>query len=171
MINLQKNRRPALIVSANKIKWLRKKLNLTQEDLAKSLGVSRQAISLYESGQRKPSNTVRQSLTKMFKAPTRYDKDLEQAVAADPSAYLIFVDNEEVGVGDGFDYEDGEDFLMKRTAELGSIDKLADEMGYKDDYGEFLSNLVEFPDDLDNMIIESYQGTWGSDLEVADDGR
>ena len=38
----------------NRIKEIRQEKNLSQTDIAKALGVTRQAISLYEKGDREP---------------------------------------------------------------------------------------------------------------------
>ncbi len=49
-----------------RLKELREEKGLTKEDLAKETGISRSAISLYESGQRVPSAEVIIILSRYF---------------------------------------------------------------------------------------------------------
>ena len=51
---------------ANNLKELRKKNNLTQEDLANSLTVSRQAICMWERGERIPKINVLTKIARFF---------------------------------------------------------------------------------------------------------
>ena len=48
------------------LKVLRKKNNLTQEDLANSLAVSRQAICMWEKGERMPKVSILTKIAKIF---------------------------------------------------------------------------------------------------------
>jgi len=48
------------------LRTLRKKNNLTQEDLADSLAVSRQAICLWERGERTPKVSTLAKVSKIF---------------------------------------------------------------------------------------------------------
>lgn len=48
------------------LKALRKKNNLTQEDLANSLAVSRQAVCMWERGERVPKVSVLTKIAKTF---------------------------------------------------------------------------------------------------------
>jgi len=48
------------------LKRLREEKNLTQEDLAKSLAVSRQAICMWERGERTPKVRVLTEIAKIF---------------------------------------------------------------------------------------------------------
>jgi len=48
------------------LKVLRKKNNLTQEDLADSLAVSRQAVCMWERGERTPKVSVLTKIAKTF---------------------------------------------------------------------------------------------------------
>ena len=48
------------------LKILRKKNNLTQEDLADSLAVSRQAVCMWERGERTPKISVLTKIAKTF---------------------------------------------------------------------------------------------------------
>ena len=56
----------------NRLKELRHEKNLGQTDIAKALGVTRQAISLYEKGDREPKIDTWQKLADFFKVPTEY---------------------------------------------------------------------------------------------------
>lgn len=48
------------------LKKLRKKNNLTQEDLAQSLSISRQAVCMWERGERTPKVSVLTKVAKTF---------------------------------------------------------------------------------------------------------
>lgn len=50
----------------NRIKELREKMKMSQDELATKLGVTRQAISLYEKGQRKPSEKAWITMANVF---------------------------------------------------------------------------------------------------------
>ena len=56
----------------NRLKELRHEKNLSQTDIAKALGVTRQAISLYEKGDREPKIDTWQKLADFFEVPTEY---------------------------------------------------------------------------------------------------
>jgi putative transcriptional regulator len=50
-----------------KIKFYRNKLNITQEDLAKAVGVTRQTINALEQGRYNPSLELAYKITKILK--------------------------------------------------------------------------------------------------------
>ena len=56
----------------NRIKEIRQEKNLSQTDIAKALGVTRQAISLYEKGDREPKLETWQKLADFFNVPVDY---------------------------------------------------------------------------------------------------
>lgn len=56
----------------NRLKEIRQEKNLSQTDIAKALGVTRQAISLYEKGDREPKLETWQKLADFFHVPTEY---------------------------------------------------------------------------------------------------
>lgn len=56
----------------NRIKQLRKEINITQEELAKKLNLSKGIISLYENGTRKPSLDVAVSMANLFDCSIDY---------------------------------------------------------------------------------------------------
>lgn len=51
---------------SNNLKQLRKKGNLTQTELASSLGVSRSSISMYENGEREPDFETLKAISNFF---------------------------------------------------------------------------------------------------------
>ena len=55
-----------------KIIQLRKKHNMTQEDLAKAINVSRKSIGLYEMGERLPRKNVVKKISECFCVPVDY---------------------------------------------------------------------------------------------------
>lgn len=56
----------------NKIKLLREELNISQEELASKLGLSKGIISLYENEKRKPSFDILNKLSKIFNCSIDY---------------------------------------------------------------------------------------------------
>jgi len=52
-----------------KIKEARKKMNLTQEELARKVGVKLTAISNYENEKRKPRGEIAKKLSKILNIP------------------------------------------------------------------------------------------------------
>ncbi|WP_288646512.1 helix-turn-helix domain-containing protein [uncultured Lactobacillus sp.] len=56
----------------NRIKEIRQEKNLSQTDIAKALGVTRQAISLYEKGDREPKLETWQKLADFFGVSVSY---------------------------------------------------------------------------------------------------
>ena len=56
----------------NRIKEIRQEKNLSQTDIAKALGVTRQAISLYEKGDREPNLETWQKLADFFGVSVPY---------------------------------------------------------------------------------------------------
>lgn len=56
----------------NRIKMLREERNITQEDLANRLGLSKGVISLYENEVRKPSLTILENLSSIFNCSIDY---------------------------------------------------------------------------------------------------
>ena len=56
----------------NRLKEIRQEKNLSQTDIAKALGVTRQAISLYEKGDREPKLETWEKLADFFNVPVDY---------------------------------------------------------------------------------------------------
>lgn len=69
-----------------KVKKLRHKKDLTQQQLAELLGVAVSAISSYESGNRYPSYEVLISLARIFHVSTDYLLGLEKLKTVDVSS-------------------------------------------------------------------------------------
>ena len=49
----------------NEIKELRKKLNMTQQELANAVGVDRVTVARWEAGDKRPSNLARRQLARL----------------------------------------------------------------------------------------------------------
>ena len=62
----------------NRIKEIRQEKNLSQTDIAKALGVTRQAISLYEKGDRELKLETWQKLADYFNVSVPYLQGLDQ---------------------------------------------------------------------------------------------
>lgn len=63
---------------SERIKMLRTENHISQSQLAKALGVSQKAVSLWESGDRVPSATVIASLAKYFGVSADYLLGLDE---------------------------------------------------------------------------------------------
>lgn len=61
----------------NTLKTLRLKHHLTQEQLARKLGITKSVISAYETGLRMPSYDILIAISKVFKVTTDYLLGLE----------------------------------------------------------------------------------------------
>ncbi|MRG70130.1 helix-turn-helix domain-containing protein, partial [Lactobacillus reuteri] len=64
-------------IPQNRIAELRRENNLSQAELAKKTGLTRQAISLYEIGKREPKLTTWVKLADYFDVPLTYIQGLE----------------------------------------------------------------------------------------------
>ena len=62
----------------NRLKEIRQEKNLSQTDIAKALGVTRQAISLYEKGDREPKLETWQKLADYFNVSVPYLQGMDQ---------------------------------------------------------------------------------------------
>lgn len=62
----------------NRLKEILQEKNLSQTDIAKALGVTRQAISLYENGKRGLKLKTWQKLAQLFAVPVAYLQGLNE---------------------------------------------------------------------------------------------
>lgn len=69
----------------NKLKTLRKQSNLTQEQLAHRLGLTKSVISAYETGSRMPSYDILITISRIFKVTTDYLLGVERKNEVDLS--------------------------------------------------------------------------------------
>lgn len=79
---------------SEKLYALRKKSNLSQEQLAEQLGVSRQAISKWESGKAIPESDTLISISQYFHVTLDYLLKEDDAVLSEPSAEEDKEDNQ-----------------------------------------------------------------------------
>lgn len=68
-----------------KLRTLRKGMNLTQQQLAQRVGVQKSIISYYESGERYPSYDVLVKICRIFHVTTDYLLDIEKKRILDVS--------------------------------------------------------------------------------------
>lgn len=61
-----------------RVRTLRKNSNMTQQDLARKLGLTKSVISAYETGLRMPSYDILISIARIFKVSTDYLLGIEQ---------------------------------------------------------------------------------------------
>lgn len=61
-----------MAILGQRIKDLREENGLTQEDLAKKLGISKSTISMYETNKRKPDTTTKEALADLFNVDMDY---------------------------------------------------------------------------------------------------
>ena len=72
----------------NKIRKLRFELNLTQQEFADRIGISRPSLSNYEKGTRMPSMTVAQKICKEFNVSLSDIIDQDYSISASDSNLL-----------------------------------------------------------------------------------
>lgn len=75
---------------ANILKNLRNQSNMSQEELAKLLGISRSAVSSYENGTRSPNNELLVKMANIFNVSTDYLLGLTISYNTDSEYDLIF---------------------------------------------------------------------------------
>lgn len=61
-----------MAILGQRIKELREEQNLTQEDLAKKLGISKSAIGMYETNKRQPDTVTKEALADLFNVDMDY---------------------------------------------------------------------------------------------------
>lgn len=69
----------------NRLKTLRMKLNMTQQQLARKLGLTKSVISAYETGLRQPSYDVLIHIAKIYNVSTDYLLGIENKKGLDLS--------------------------------------------------------------------------------------
>ena len=62
-----------------KLKMLRKKIGLTQANLAKKLGISPSAVGMYEQGRREPDSAMLVKIADLFKVSVDYLIDFKKS--------------------------------------------------------------------------------------------
>lgn len=75
----------------DRLKALRKQMNLTQDEFTKKSGIGRSAVSMYESGKRMPSYDVLCNIADFFNVTTDYllGKTDNTAVSSKPTTDLL----------------------------------------------------------------------------------
>ena len=74
-----------IVTFGEKLRTLRKGMNLTQQQLAQRVGVQKSIISYYESGERYPSYDVLVKICRIFHVTTDYLLDIEKKRILDVS--------------------------------------------------------------------------------------
>lgn len=88
------------IAIGTKLREAREYLDISQEDAARKIGISRPALSLIESGQRKLDSVELIALAKLYQRPIAYFTDEDFSVEPNPDAavfarkYLNLSDND-----------------------------------------------------------------------------
>lgn len=163
----------------NRIRQVRKKRGISQEKLANSLGITRQAISQYEIGNREPKLETWQKLANFFNVPVSYlqgidvDEVIEQVDFKKLSPLgLFFYENESFDKDESLEateiqlHEDMLNSILygEKNSALESMNK----------YIEFLSKLKdkitafdndEFLDNYLNNVVAEY---WWDDSSNSD---
>ena len=165
----------------NRIREVRKKRGVSQEKLANSLGITRQAISQYEIGNREPKLETWQKLANFFDVPISYlqgidvDETINQVDFKKLSPLgLSFYENESFDKNESSEateiqlHEDMLNSILygEKGSALESMDK----------YIEFLSKLKakittfnndEFLDNYLNDVVAEYWWDYSSNSDLA----
>lgn len=107
----------------NRIKELRRELEMTQDDFAKKLGLARNSIANYEIGRRIPSNSVIKSICREFGVSEDWLRN-----GTEPK-YILIEDEEAAYVSDLLEESDNDLFdliklIMKTYSESGEKEKI-----------------------------------------------
>ncbi|WP_368277538.1 helix-turn-helix transcriptional regulator [Lacticaseibacillus paracasei] len=123
----------------NRIKQVRKERGISQSELAKAVGITRQSISLYEKGKREPKGSVWQKISNALDASVPYLQGIasEQTGVYDLESNNSFgnVSNEEIQkiIDENKRYlNKPEDYSLKQVTERRTF--LNKYMKYVDDY-------------------------------------
>lgn len=128
----------------NRIKEIRQEKNLSQTDIAKALGVTRQAISLYEKGDREPKLETWQKLADFFGVSVPYlqgvsdiddpnfykNLELYLALIAESNSLENYKDKDFVKKLDVSENEriKANFYLVFNLLEMGVMDKIKEEL-------------------------------------------
>ena len=131
-------------VAMNRIKEIRQEKNLSQTDIAKALGVTRQAISLYEKGDREPKLETWQKLADFFGVSVPYlqgvsdiddpnfykNLELYLALIAESNSLENYKDKDFVKKLDASENErtKANFYLVFNLLEMGVMDKIKEEL-------------------------------------------
>lgn len=165
---------------SNRIRELRKKKGVSQDELANLLNVSQQSISYYEKGIRDPTSDKWQKLADFFQVSVPYIKDdIDTQEIVEIAKSLIFISNPklEFTLANGSVINDNTRTLLITNGLLSVIKKLGadpvkegneafNKIDYLlDDDGEYIDSIKsalgsEIPDDeLTNAFVKNYQAT------------
>lgn len=164
----------------NRLKELRQERGLSQDELAKCLGITRQSISYYENGDRNPSKKIWKSLADFFNVSVPYIQgEIDTQEIVEIAKSLIFISNPklEFTLANGSVINDNTRTLLITNGLLSVIKKLGadpvkegneafNKIDYLlDDDGEYIDSIKsalgsEIPDDeLTNAFVKNYQAT------------
>lgn len=147
----------------NRIKFCREELGLSQSEFANKIGLTQQSISLYEKGDRKPSQDVLEALADFFKVSIDYllgktdvrnvkknidiaDTPTKIPVVGKISAGLPILATENI---EGYEYAPS--MYIKDGCEYFYLKVTGDSMNLKFNDGDLL--LIQKQDDLENDEI------------------
>ena len=154
---------------------LRKKRGLTQAELAKSIGISRSALSLYEIEKREPDIDTLGKLSALFKVPVGYILGKEQEITDytnytmdTPEFALDFkmrirellaeqkISEEEFAERAGFNYEEKDSYLYgNRIPSIEDLIKIAGALNVSTDYLLNVTNRKRISAE-EEMLLQSF---------------
>lgn len=154
---------------------LRKKRGLTQAELAKSIGISRSALSLYEIEKREPDIDTLGKLSALFKVPVGYILGKEQEITDytnytmdTPEFALDFkmrirdllaeqkISEEEFAERTGFNYEEKDSYLYgNRIPSIEDLIKIAGALNVSTDYLLNVTNRKRISAE-EEMLLQSF---------------
>ena len=137
---------------------LRKKRGLTQAELAKSIGISRSALSLYEIEKREPDIDILGKLSALFKVPVGYILGKEQEIT-DYTNYTMDtpeISEEEFAERASFNYEEKDSYLYgNRIPSIDDLIKIAGALNVSTDYLLNVTNRKRISAE-EEMLLQSF---------------
>jgi transcriptional regulator with XRE-family HTH domain len=106
----------ARLVIGAKLKEAREYLDISQEVVAKHIGINRTALSLIESGQRKLDAVELMALAKLYQRPIAYFTDENFSIEPNPNAAVFARKIEQLSDNDRKELEKFAEFLSMKSA-------------------------------------------------------
>lgn len=103
------------IIIGTKLKEAREYLDISQEYVAKHIGISRSALSLIENGQRKLDSVELIALAKLYQRPIAYFTDENFSVTPNPDAAVFARKYEHLSDEDKKELENFAAFLSMKS--------------------------------------------------------
>lgn len=164
------------VETANRLQMLRKKNNLSQEELAEKIGISRQAVSKWERAEASPDTDNLILLAKLY--GVTLDDLLKTESVHFPNEDSISLRKEDYvsrPLDDGEIYPNARPFEYKAAEEPAPENKASEthtsQSGTPDNVGDFVKNVAEFAVNVSKQAISTTSKAMKSANEQMKNGK